>query len=166
MKVPEGLHWREAWAWVAQNAPELLKSDEPDEERRSWIIRDRLIEAGVEGSGPVMIASRVASGAEAPIRPDGTVSGVPGQGPSSYPKSRRSERVDEDGEHGGTFVGIGYAYRDTYGRWHVVRDLATALRWSRDGKVYEYEGTFGGGYALGELKLGAPMTKEEIDALK
>jgi len=42
----------------------------------------------------------------------------------------------------------GYAYNDEYGFAHVVKNIQTAQKYSGDGKVYNYEGKFGGGYAL------------------
>lgn len=51
-------------------------------------------------------------------------------------------------ESGGTFNGVGYAYKDEYGFEHVSNDLATALSYSKDGDVQQYSGKFGGGYGL------------------
>lgn len=45
--------------------------------------------------------------------------------------------------------GTGYAYVDKYGGTHVTYDLITALTYSKDGKVYDYnKSNFGNGYAL------------------
>lgn len=41
----------------------------------------------------------------------------------------------------------GFAYNDVYGFAHVVEDLETAQEYSGDGKVYAFEGRYGGGYA-------------------
>lgn len=42
----------------------------------------------------------------------------------------------------------GYAYNDEYGFAHVVKAYDTAVKYSGDGKIYSFNGKFGGGYAL------------------
>lgn len=44
--------------------------------------------------------------------------------------------------------GNGFAYIDKYGSTHVSYNLITSLVYSRDGWVHEYDGKYGGGYAL------------------
>lgn len=57
----------------------------------------------------------------------------------------------------------GYAYNDEYGFAHVVKDYETAIKYSGDGKIYSFEGKFGGGYALdnsgNRASLDLPDTK-------
>lgn len=57
----------------------------------------------------------------------------------------------------------GFAYNDEYGFAHVVKEYETALKYSGDGKIYSFEGKFGGGYALdsenNRASLPLPNTK-------
>ena len=43
--------------------------------------------------------------------------------------------------------GGGFAYADKYGFTHVTNDYETAMTYSKDGKVYDHQGDFSGGYA-------------------
>ena len=42
--------------------------------------------------------------------------------------------------------GNGFGYADQYGFTHVSKDYHTAMGYSKDGKVYDYEGAYSGGY--------------------
>jgi len=57
----------------------------------------------------------------------------------------------------------GYAYNDDYGFAHVVKEYETAIKYSGDGKIYSFEGDYGGGYALdvndNRARLDLPDTK-------
>lgn len=136
------------WTLIARERPELLESDVAGSQNdrssmqaRARDIRDRLMEAGVDRTTALVISNREAS--TAVRRPDDSVPGVGSSGYLSLPDSIRSSRPDPESP---VREGIGYAYVDRYGFPHVVKDLATALNFSGNGKVYEYDGRFGGGF--------------------
>ena len=137
------------WNSIAIEKPELLESDVSRgnytslKEARAADIRKKLVGAGVDLATANIIANREAG--TVVRRPDNS---RPGPGVSGYhgmPESIRSEAVSENSQ---VREGTGYAYVDRYGFSHVSTDLASALNFSGDGKVYEYEGRFGGGYPL------------------
>lgn len=147
---PGGAHER-TWLWnkIAEERPSLLQSDEPgdnpggSEGDRADEIKNNLVNAGLDLTTSVIIANREAN--TEVTRPDNTRPGPGSSGYSSMPESIKSEFEDEGSQ---IREGTGYAYIDRYGFPHVTSDLATALNFSGDGEVYEYEGKFGGGYAL------------------
>lgn len=134
------------WNSIAVENPELLSSNASlvnCREARAAEIKNKLVSAGVGLTTATIIANREAG--TVVRRPDNIVPGPGASGYYSMPESIRSEAV---GGNPQVREGIGYAYIDRYGFPHVVTDLATALNFSGDGKVYEYEGRFGGGYPL------------------
>ncbi len=136
------------WNYLAREAPHLLESTlspGSSRETRAREIQDKLTAAGVDFTTAVLIANREAS--TVVRRSDGLRPGPYLCGVETLPESIRSEPLAENSQ---VRKGTGYAYVDRYGFPHVVKDLATALNYSGDGKVYEYSGRFGGGYALDE----------------
>lgn len=139
------------WLWnlIASEKPELLESDVSQgranslEDARAQDIRDNLVNAGVDLTTAVIIASREAS--TKVERPDGIRPGSGASGFMSMPESIKSEQLAGNSQ---VREGTGYAYVDRYGFSHVTKDLATAMNYSGNGSVFEYNGTFGGGYPL------------------
>lgn len=137
------------WNRIAMEHPEALVTDVKDaggydslREAQSADIRRKLRALGVDLTTAAIIASREV--ATTVRRPDGTVPGYGSSGYHTLPGSIRSSAVP-----GSNLAreGVGYAYVNRYGGTHVVHDLARALDFSADGKVYEFEGFFGGGHA-------------------
>jgi len=140
-----------SWLWnmIARDNPALLQSNavqgdfNSQREARVDDIRDNLTGIGVDLTTAMIIANREAG--TTVTRPDNSRPGAGSSGYYSMPESIRSEAVSENSQ---VREGIGYAYIDRYGFSHVTRDLATALNYSGDGNVYEYNGRFGKGYPL------------------
>ena len=71
-----------------------------------------------------------------------------GGGGTSHPTAKSTVNPNTGVDNNNYFSGGGYAYNDKYGLSHVVSDYQTALDYSGDGNIQNYDGAFGGGYAL------------------
>jgi len=79
-------------------------------------------------------------------------------GSSSGNKSNGSTYQTNISNNNNTFKGGGYAYVDQYGFPHVVSDYKTAQDYAKKGtSVYQYDGKYGGGYALDNQNYRIPL---------
>lgn len=157
------------WNRIAQEHPDALKSNVTNSqgydnlrEAQAADIREKLRALGVDMMTSAIIASREV--ATTVRRPDGSIPGYGASGYHSMPSSIKSTAVSGDSL---AHEGVGYAYVNRYGKTQVVRDLARALDYTADGKVFEYTGYFGGGYAFSssfvpqQLSLANDLQKSE-----